>query len=564
MKKVLAMLLVMIMAISMFMTGCSNEETGEDSQGASATKEESKDNQKDDDTSTKETGGKVTFPLEEQITLTAFVHTRPNVDDFENNKMTKYIEEMTNINLEFVVATDNEAQEKLNLLLATGDYPDIILTSQLGAAQQSLYGSQGSLVPLNDYIANYGENTQRVFSEYPVAEERMTMPDGNIYNLPRISECYHCKATQKLWIYEPWLDALGLEMPQTTEDYYNVLKAFATQDPNGNGIADEIPLAGANKGWEVQVEAFLMNAFVYNATGQSGASRLFVDNGTVTASYTTEGWKEGVKYLQKLQNEGLLADESFTQDVNGLKKMGENPEDVILGSFPGGAPGVALDMSGERWRDYVTVEPLEGPDGARFVKYDPFSSVVSAFSITDNCEYPDIAFALGDLLYNQDISFMNSKGFIGEAWEWIDDDSKLGINGEKALWNELIPLAEQDPNGFWNQMGNYYETSTLRLGRYQEDPNNIEVVLYKETKDKYAPHFPDTDMLLPPLILSETQSSDLLTYSTSINDYVLEKLADYVLTDLDVDDTWDAYIEELDAMGLSQMLQVYQDAYDAR
>ncbi len=547
MRKSLTKLALLVLSLSMVLVGCSKKEEVKTS-GDTA----------------KMSSEKLSFPLKEKVELTVFVHTRPNVDNYDENEFTKYIEEKTNIDLKFVMASENEAQQKLNLLLATGDYPDIILASQLSYAQQALYGAQGILLPLNELIEKYGDNTKKVFDAIPVAKERSTMPDGNIYNLPKINECYHCKSTQKMWIYEPWLKKLGLKMPETTEEYYKVLKAFATQDPNGNGKADEIPLAGANKGWETQVDGFLMNPFVYHAINQSGANRLFVKNGKVTASFAEEGWKEGLKYIQRLVKDGLLAPESFTQSGEGLKQMGENPETVILGSFPGGYSGVATDLSGERWRGYVTVPPLKGPDGTRFVKYDPFSSFTPAFSITDKCEYPEIAMMLGDLFYEQETTLRNTLGRAGIEWEYVTDSSKAGINGKPAIWEEVIPFVEQGPNLSWNQMGNTFRSSTLRLGRYQEDPNNIEVVLYKETMEKYAPYYPSTDMLLPPMTLTESQSSELLTYTTTINEYVNEKIAEFVLTNVNIDNQWSAYINELKNIGLDSMLAVYQEAYDAR
>ncbi len=76
-------------------------------------------------------------------------------------------------------------------------------------------------------------------------KDLITAPDGNIYALPQVNECYHCMYQQRMWIYKPWLDKLGLKMPTTTDEFYEVLKAFKTKDPNGNGKADEIPLSGS-------------------------------------------------------------------------------------------------------------------------------------------------------------------------------------------------------------------------------------------------------------------------------------------------------------------------------
>lgn len=86
----------------------------------------------------------------------------------------------------------------------------------------------------------------------------ITAPDGNIYALPSINDCYHCSMAQKMWIYKPWLDKLGLDVPTTTDELYTVLKAFKDKDPNGNGKADEVPLTGAPRGsgWYSSIDAF--------------------------------------------------------------------------------------------------------------------------------------------------------------------------------------------------------------------------------------------------------------------------------------------------------------------
>ena len=63
----------------------------------------------------------------------------------------------------------------------------------------------------------------------------------------------------KLWFNYDWLEKLGLEEPQTTEELYEVLKAFKTQDPNGNGKANEIPLTGSIE-WSCALEYYLMNS----------------------------------------------------------------------------------------------------------------------------------------------------------------------------------------------------------------------------------------------------------------------------------------------------------------
>ena len=60
---------------------------------------------------------------------------------------------------------------------------------------------------------------KQVFAEYPPAQGLITATDGNIYSMPNINDCYHCRDPRKLWINKPWLDALGLAMPKTTDEF---------------------------------------------------------------------------------------------------------------------------------------------------------------------------------------------------------------------------------------------------------------------------------------------------------------------------------------------------------
>ncbi len=78
----------------------------------------------------------------------------------------------------------------------------------------------------------------------PQVKSLITLLDGKIYGLPHINDCYHCSMSQKMWVYKPWLDKLGLKVPETTDEFEAMLKAFKEKDPNGNGKADEIPLSG--------------------------------------------------------------------------------------------------------------------------------------------------------------------------------------------------------------------------------------------------------------------------------------------------------------------------------
>lgn len=554
MKRFIGLLLIVIMLASV---GCATKK--EDSAQSDVKKEETKKETKTSD-STKSTNTdkaeeqKLSFPLKDPVTLSVFIRYGAEIEDFETNEYTKWLENKTNINFDFVTVSEAEEIEKLNLLLATGSYPELIFSYKMNYSQQALYGSQGILMPLNDLIEKHGENTKKVFEQYPMARSLATTADGNIYNLPLVNDCYHCKSAQKLWLYKPWLDEAGLEMPNTLEDYREVLKAFKAR---GN---DVIPLLGATAGWKAQVYSFLMNSFVYYSHDQKG---LYIDNGKVVASYVQDGWKEGLKYLQSLRKDGLLATESFTLDKAGLKQIGNNPDKVILGSFPYGYMQGVVSGSSDRWTDYVSIPPLEGPNGFRSTEYMPYRNDFSpGMSITNKCKNPDAAMLLGDLFYSQESTNRMMMG--REGTEWKDVPGGTGINGKPALYEILIYDLAEMPNVKWGQIANSFRSEEIRLGSKVKDPStDMEVILYNETKEKYVPYRPTLDKILPPLPFSDDETAELIPYETSIESYYKETIANFVLHDVDIDAEWDAYIKQLDQMGLNKMIEIYQKAYEA-
>ena len=364
-----------------------------------------------------------------------------------------------------------------------------------------------------------------------------------------------------MWIYEPWLDQLGLEMPTTTEQFKQVLLAFRDRDPNGNGIQDEIPLSGATKGWHADVQGFIMNAFIY--VGQSGMS---VQEGRIAASYVQPAWREGLRYLNELYSEGLLSGDAFTQDENQYKLLGENPDVVLLGAAPGGYMGAFTTLQGEsgRWLEYKTVPALEGPEGARFASYFPDFGTV-AWTVTDKAANPEAAFRLGDAFYEKDVFRHNLWGREGIEWTWAEE-GELGINGLPGIWKPLLGRNEMEKTSWWNQNGPFIFSRAERLGRVNtgEEALALEVVLFEETRDKMEPYSVSLDRIIPPLAYSEDAATEVVEIGTALGNYVDEMTARFIIGDADIETDWDDYLAEFEKIGLPRYIELMQQAYDAR
>ena len=172
--------------------------------------------------------------------------------------------------------------ERISILFSSGDYGDAIFGNPLQESDVSLLSSQGILQPLNSLITQ--ENTPNLytfFEKVPSAKAISTLPDGNFYTLPRYNGNPGDYLESPIWINKTWLDKLGLAVPATIEEFETVLKAFRDGDPNGNGLADEIPLMLFNGDSFRHMEAWL-GIFGIPTKDNSFDSYVYVQDGTVT------------------------------------------------------------------------------------------------------------------------------------------------------------------------------------------------------------------------------------------------------------------------------------------
>ncbi|TVY11058.1 extracellular solute-binding protein [Paenibacillus cremeus] len=499
-----------------------------------------------------------TFPIvKEPITIKVMVKANALVEDFATNWFTKTLEAKTNIKVDWEIVPENAAQEKLNLVLSSGDYPDVIMGFGVSPAQQLIYGDQGVFLALNNYIDKYGVETKKMFQENPYVKDLITAPSGKIYSLPQVNQCYHCSMPQKMWIYKPWLDKLGLKMPTTTEEFYQVLKAFKEKDPNGNGKADEIPYAGAIT---TKIDEFLMNAFLYN-----DKTHLFLNNGKVEVTFNKPEWKEGLIYLHRLYAEKLIAPQTFTQDANQLKQMGESPDVPILGSATALTMGVFTQFFGKsnRWLEYVAVPPLKGPSGKQITAPNPWGLAGGTFIITNKSKHPEAIFRWADAMYNREVTLDSVFGRPDQEWRWAKPE-EIGINGKPAIWKRLANFG-QVQNIHWAQTGPSYRPNDLRLGEaIDKGTMSQETILFQETKDKYDPYQVKTENILQPLFFTSEQAAEIADLEKTIGDYVNEMMSRFITGDANIATDWDNYLKTLDGMNLKRYLQVYQTAYDSR
>ena len=157
------------------------------------------------------------FPVcKEKITLTIGVGATNVVENFETNELTKYLEEKMNAELDFIVYDTDNIDKTIELLMSAGanNLPDIIMGEAVGDFDMISYGQKGYILPLNDYYEKSSFYLKKIIEkEGNKFLDMITMSDGNIYSIPKYTKILQNEYGLKLWVYKPFFDKLGLDMP---------------------------------------------------------------------------------------------------------------------------------------------------------------------------------------------------------------------------------------------------------------------------------------------------------------------------------------------------------------
>ena len=452
----------------------------------------------------------------------------------------------TNLAIEWVmIPTGDERAQKVNLMFAAGETPDVFLRNIIDANQKQEFIDEGLLLPLDDLIDAYGPNVGNVFAAHPAAQFASTESDGKIYSTPQVLPW-----PPEFWqpgfavgINQVWLDRLGLPMPDDIDQFHETMRAFSAQDPNGNGEADEIPVIFH---WADQFSlAHLLHPF--GVILENGGWQ--VEDGTATYSWTHPGMKQAAAWLHELYREGLINEDAFSITVSDqLSRARKEPR--IVGVFNGwGIVNIVGDdsyLSGE----YTHLPPLKGPDGRRHHGAIIDRTVgANAGFIAADAEYPEVAMRYLDHLYDEKVNIDISWGPI----DWTSDTTFRMQDIPPGQQAAAFRNNTVTPKNIWPAVYLAQEYAVV------DPPLGVEErTVYGRIVHPFTPreNFPTG---LAKMTVDEGKI--MQQYGTDINEFAHRKIAEFIFKG-GVEEGWDEYVETVDNMGLDRLLDVQQAVYD--
>ncbi|KGX84567.1 extracellular solute-binding protein [Pontibacillus marinus] len=377
--------LVFLLALFGVLTGCkstSDETSSETNQSDEASSETNQSNEESNEKSNDDSAAKT--PTINVALETGGLQYIEGHNDINNDQYVKQLEELANVNLELEVLPHENYDQNIQLLLAGGELPDLLQTKGINRPEIAPAVDAGVFMPLNDLLEKHGKNLLKYVPEESWDNARVSK-DGKIYGIPQENPIRNCCVT---YMRKDWLDKLNLEIPKTVDEYIEVLRAFKTQDPNGNGLQDEIPFSARKN--------FSFGHAFFSAYGVQPSSWSYED-GKLLPNFIKPEMKEALKVYQTLYEEKLLDNEFLVQSgkdwdskIIGATQVGmwahssaapdswiqriqaSNPdaEIVIVPSpvIPGGEPGGIYPL-GSSVSDFVWTIPKGAKNPEEIIKF---------------------------------------------------------------------------------------------------------------------------------------------------------------------------------------------------
>ncbi|MFD0961041.1 extracellular solute-binding protein [Paenibacillus chungangensis] len=334
----------------------------------------------------------------------------PEGMDANSNPYLDYIESNTNLDIEVVTPPKEGYQEKVNVMMASGDLPDMIYSND--SAWLANMVKQKALKPLNEAIDKAGSHLKAFIPEE--AWKSVTF-GGNIYAIPVINPV---PGNEIMYIRKDWLDNVGMESPTTLEEYVDVMRAFAQNDPDQNGKDDTMGLiVGENLGLTAPI------------TGAFGVQKgQWVErDGKLVYSSTLPEMKQAIQFLAELYKEGLIDQEwALNKYATVTEKISSGKTGLFSAMWYDTRGPIKTSQQNDPDAEWVSAEFPIGPDG----KQGTFgSSLIKGYNVVPTTsKHADGVVKMLDYLIDEGHRDM-VLGFEGEVW--TEKEGKVETNFEE-------------------------------------------------------------------------------------------------------------------------------------
>jgi putative aldouronate transport system substrate-binding protein len=488
------------------------------------------------------------------------------VTDYYDNYYTKWVQDKTGLTLQFeFFAPGDDGQMQFELMVSSGQKLPDILAMTLPNWRE--HGENGVFIDLNPYYERYAFFYNQMMDKLKAQNgddrerDRIKIKTssytGKRFAFPSYNESQSDQQLNTTMINTTWLNNLGLRMPTTTQELRDVLTAFRDRDPNRNGRNDEIPMLGPMSDWHADPINWLINAFVYWGAG-TNVGTLNVTNGRLWVPYTTDEYRDALRYIRGLVADRLLSEMSFSLSREEMIPLLNPADGVFTVGISTGHPILVWRTNSAAVDNYRFMPSVTGPRGVNWAPVDMPIVQNGPFSyITKEAQYPDVAFRLLDFFASEDSSMISRWGQEGVDWVWSETGSASVYGKRFETPNTLWGATSQKQQ--WKQVVGYFQLDVHSVFRDDGSWSSKRDMVFQDYVTNNAGKQPRE--IVDEVVMTQEELNSIREVIASIESYVKEQQALFCTGRRDVERDWNDYLNQLNRIGLQRYLEVVQRAY---
>ena len=496
------------------------------------------------------------YPLESDKTFRVIIGSTVPWLEKGSGIVPDLMEEVTGVSIDYVGMT----YEQFQLALSTKELPDAVFRFSGGLDKTTAreYGQGGYLVDFSDYL-DIMPNFSALIEADPKILDYIQNEDGSIYMLPE----YQLSSTGSnnlLYHRTDMMKAIGWENPPSTTDEF--LQYIIELQEHFGALDSEFIAFNGYQASHMTWNALRFPNYFFASFGELLKTDLTVNSDNkVVLGAATEQYKHYLEFMKEVWDSGAFNTNIYTQDATASKALSAGNHVAITSV----TSGFTIDNFESGNIDLEVLAPLTSEywDTPHWCMPSPVSLKTTSV-ISTKCEDIETMVKWFDAWYSSVDNPLNKEGTVFGAVTWLGE---MGV--DFAVDEENMTYAEMEHEGI--ELGKFGTTQAFGGCLYNgysggKFPYSMELttVLGAKSQGTVNNLWPYGEIPLDFSVLSLTQDeTDLYADAwTDINAYIVEMTAKFITGELSIEQEWDNYLSYLEKMGLKDVTDAYQAAYD--
>lgn len=466
------------------------------------------------------------------------------ISGWNDSTAVQELEKRTGVHIDYIEVAPPAQSESLNLMFASGDYPDILNYAITGSYSIPYLIENEIVTDLQDMMEDYAPSYTALMEADPALYLATVDDEGQIGGLAGYR--YNAFSTTGAIVRADWVEKVGM-MPEelvTIDDYHEYLSQVKNQ-----GLCEyPMPL---RYDASITGSPFLaaMGGYAGPAAESSPQSFYYDDNDELVYSFITDTYKDYLSLMADWYQEGLITRDLLNSDMLDSSAITSGSYAVFWQDCQ------FMSMWTEAGKvndpDYTlagVTEPLV--EAGQQVGFGDITDISINLMICTSCSDPETALQWLDYHFSEDGSILCQYGLEGEGLVYTD--GKPGYS--ELISNNPDGLSTDNALNAYTINMNMFASNGTTLRKAYDDVQQKALDAWNDKREVTKSSFTNL------FTLNADETATVQRYYTDISTYVAEQVGKFLIGESDIDENWDTFVETIDSMGIDEVIDAYTSA----